>query len=145
MCERPLPTRCGTGWSLFGECCYRLLTALKTYDDHRSDCENLSGQLVSITSLAENNLARQLLFSSCSGSSCTGFIGLRRDSAGQFTSWLDGTPFGGTAYSNWNSNEPNNDGGVEGCAEIIQSTAKWNDVQCGLRRIAVCERSCQTS
>ncbi|KAH7712550.1 C-type lectin-2 [Aphelenchoides avenae] len=97
------------------------LGAEPRFDEHSSDCQTQGGQLVSITSLAENNLAQQLLYSSCSGSTCTGFIGLRRN-AGLFTSWLDGTPFGGSAYANWNTGEPNNAGGTEGCAEIIQST-----------------------
>ncbi|KAH7705396.1 hypothetical protein AAVH_27398 [Aphelenchoides avenae] len=45
-----------------------------------------------------------------SGRFCEAFVGLRSDNAGQFASWLDGSPFGESFYSNWNSGEPNNVG-----------------------------------
>lgn len=74
------------------------------------------------------------------------FIGLRRDSAGQFASWLDGTPLGGSFYANWNPEEPNNVGGSENCAEIIKGTGKWNDLSCSSHRLAMCEmpKQCET-
>ncbi|KAH7712558.1 hypothetical protein AAVH_20101 [Aphelenchoides avenae] len=76
----------------------------------------------------------------CVSGACQTYVGLRRNSAGQFTNWLDGTPFGGGAYSNWNTGEPNNAGGGEGCAELIKDSGKWNDISCGNNRLAMCEK-----
>ena len=33
-----------------------------------------------------------------------------------------------SAYANWNTNEPNNDGGLENYGEMIASSGKWNDM-----------------
>ncbi|KAH7706785.1 hypothetical protein AAVH_25990, partial [Aphelenchoides avenae] len=58
MCEKPQPSRCVAGWTLFGQCCYRLLNALRPFDIHRSACQNSGGQLVSINSAAENSFVQ---------------------------------------------------------------------------------------
>lgn len=51
------------------------------------------------------------------------YIGLERTSPTTFA-WVDGTP---VTYSNWNSGEPNNVGGIENAGEVMPS-GKWNDV-----------------
>ncbi|KAH7705397.1 hypothetical protein AAVH_27399 [Aphelenchoides avenae] len=59
--------------------------------------------------IAEPFQSKKLQQSGCSGSSCpAAYIGLRKDSDGEFTSWVDDSPFGGSVYANWNSGEPNN-------------------------------------
>lgn len=75
----------------------------------------------------------------CTSGPCDAYIGLVK-SMGYFSSWLDATAFGGSDYSNWDEREPNNRGGSENCAEIVQSTGKWNDVVCNVGRIAVYEK-----
>lgn len=57
MCEKPQP--CETGWSPFGQSCYRLDTFLGDYDAHHANCEDLGGWMVSITSAAENNFVKR--------------------------------------------------------------------------------------
>lgn len=76
---------------------------------------------------------------SCSPETCPINIGLMRSSAGQFSSWLDGAPFGGTAYANWKIREPNNAGG-ENCVELLPDTGKWNDIMCSSGRFAIREK-----
>ncbi|KAH7706783.1 hypothetical protein AAVH_25988, partial [Aphelenchoides avenae] len=76
----------------------------------------------------------------CSSDACTAWVGLVRNSAGQFTNWLDGTLFGGSAYANWNTDEPNNAGGGESCAELLEDSGKWNDNSCGSNHLAICEK-----
>lgn len=54
---------------------------------------------------------------------CAAYIGLLRNSAGQFTSWVDDTPFGGSFYTSWNTGEPNN---VAGGIEKLRRKAQGN-------------------
>lgn len=75
----------------------------------------------------------------CSGSSCAAYIGLSRNSEGQFTNWLDGAPFGGSIYAAWNTGEPNSPG-AENCVELITDSGKWNDISCITNRLAMCEK-----
>ena len=49
--------------------------------------------------------------------------------------WFDNTPAElseGALYNAWNSGEPNNNNGNEGCAVLNFDKKKWNDVQCDL-------------
>ncbi|KAH7705394.1 Macrophage mannose receptor 1, partial [Aphelenchoides avenae] len=75
----------------------------------------------------------------CDSGPCEALVGLRRNIAGQFTNWLDGTPFDETAYANWNAGEPNSPG-RENCVELVKNSGKWNDIACGNNRLAVCEK-----
>ncbi|KAH7694646.1 hypothetical protein AAVH_38304, partial [Aphelenchoides avenae] len=75
----------------------------------------------------------------CTSGTCTAWIGLTRNSAGQFTNWQDGTPFDGSAYANWNTNEPDNAGGGESCVVLTRDSGKWNDDSCGNNQQAICE------
>lgn len=52
----------------------------------------------------------------------------------QFT---DGTPH---AWAAWSSQEPNNSGGSERCAEMVHSAGTWNDLSCSSSLPYVCER-----
>lgn len=92
---------------------------------------------------ASKHALSELLQEECSGSSCpAAFIGLYSERQFVNSSWLDGSPFGGSFYSNWNSGEPNNFQGSETCVEMTVDTGKWNDVPEYVNRIAVC-KSCQ--
>ncbi|KAH7712551.1 C-type lectin domain family 17member A [Aphelenchoides avenae] len=135
MCEKPQPTICGAGWSQFGDCCYTLLSTWQDIVVQRGYCQDSGAELVSISSLVENTFVQEMIPSVSSV-----FIGLRRDGAGLFTSWLDGKPFGGSFFSNWNPDEPNNAHDIERCAEMTERTGQWNDISCDLPRRAVCER-----
>lgn len=75
----------------------------------------------------------------CSSGTCEVFVGLERDE-GSFSFWRDGTPFGGTAYSNWNQGDPNNVDDSEDCTEMVHDSGKWNDISCSVSRLAMCEK-----
>nr|XP_008304149.1 PREDICTED: C-type mannose receptor 2-like [Stegastes partitus] len=42
-----------------------------------------------------------------------------------------------TGYHNWDSPEPNNNGGKENCAFVTRE-GKWRDSKCALRRLCIC-------
>ncbi|XP_077869721.1 alpha-tectorin-like isoform X1 [Saccoglossus kowalevskii] len=57
---------------------------------------------------------------------------------GNFTYCSDNHPI---TYSNWDTNEPNNEHGAENCVEVWKLAGKWNDVNCTVvRASAFCEQ-----
>jgi hypothetical protein len=57
-------------------------------------------------------------------------------------SWTDDDSL---KYTNWNLGEPNNDGLVENCGELItyldNDDSKWNDIDCNIiRRKFICSK-----
>ena len=70
-----------------------------------------------------------------------GWIGLRRKADNSFY-WLDDRPAQGN-YQNWASGEPNDNGGIEDCAEIFEGgNGKWNDLSCsGTKTTLLCQKS----
>ncbi len=42
-------------------------------------------------------------------------------------------------FGAWGQGEPNDQGGIENCAEIIRATGKWNDLACNEQRPYACE------
>lgn len=42
-------------------------------------------------------------------------------------------------FGAWGQGEPNDQGGVENCAEILRATGQWNDLACNEQRAYACE------
>lgn len=43
------------------------------------------------------------------------------------------------SYSNWNPGEPNDSGG-EDCVHLLESTHKWNDMNCARNLSYICQK-----
>lgn len=43
------------------------------------------------------------------------------------------------SYSNWNPGEPNDAGG-EDCVHLLESTHKWNDMNCARNQSYICQK-----
>lgn len=43
------------------------------------------------------------------------------------------------SYSNWNPGEPNDSGG-EDCVHLLESTHKWNDINCARNHSYICQK-----
>ncbi|XP_057592942.1 pulmonary surfactant-associated protein D-like [Hippopotamus amphibius kiboko] len=103
----------------------------KTVQDAQQVCTQAGGQLASPRSAAENEAVRQLV----TAHSKAAFLGMTDiQKEGTFT-YATEEPL---VYSNWAPGEPNNQGGVENCVEILPS-GKWNDKACGEQRLVICE------
>jgi cysteine-rich repeat protein len=112
-----------------GSSCYAAYASLVTPTAAEAACVALGGQLVTITSAAENAVVRTLL-------PATQFaIGLNDVSVEGTYQWYSGEMF---SYSNWSSGEPNNFNGNEDCVEILTS-GQWNDMDCTSTRAYICE------
>ena len=82
--------------------CYRFFSSDKTWDEARSHCQNLEGELASVTSFETNDFLTTFTREEC-------WIGGYTEN-GDTWQWTDGSPWG---YTNWASGEPNNFLGVQ--------------------------------
>ena len=63
------------------------------------------------------------------------WIGLSDDDLEGTFAWVDGSPLG---YAAWNGAEPNDYGGNEDCAHVLDDGA-WNDLPCSAAIASICE------
>ena len=93
------------------------VTGVGNFNAVKQACINGGGELATINSLADNDIAVDL----CPDSVC--YIGLVRDSAGNTPwYWLSGYP---VVYSNWVSNQILQTNEMR--SRIIKSSGKWED------------------
>lgn len=86
--------------------------------------QQLGGHLVSINTPAEQDFVWQN-FGNLGGVDRRLWIGFNDVATEGQWQWSDGSA---GKFTNWNSGEPNNSGGIEDFAEMLGSTGKWNDI-----------------
>ena len=120
---------------------YQIVDSHQTWSNAQSwavgtTLEGVSGQLMTVQSAYENNLAQSFANIMNSdmwlGFSDQDIEGEWREYSGSTAGDLvwsgDGNGFSpGQSYTNWNSSEPNNNGGAEHFAELSQASGLWND------------------
>jgi hypothetical protein len=94
---------------------YYRSTSSATWTTARTNCANMGGHLVTITSSGENSFVFNTWPS--------GWIGFNDEVVEGQWRWVTGEP---VTYTNWNSGEPNN-AGNEDYAQFV-SGGKWNDL-----------------
>ena len=106
----------------------------KSWEEARKYCQNLGGDLASITDQSEHQ--RILDHIAKNGIDEPLWIGANdKKSEGSFE-WSDGRRF---SFSHWNSGEPNNYGGGEECVLLLPSKdRRWNDNGCHKKFSFVC-------
>lgn len=92
------------------------------WEDAKTQCEEMEGHLLTITSQEEQNFITQLLHSIYGQSNQRGgsWLGFIREN--YVSTWITGEEF---LYSNWNSGEPN--GGAGKGYGIVNRDGRWND------------------
>ena len=98
---------------------YAVYDDVNSWSEAKEFCETRGGNLVAITTKAEQNYITSLLKNS---NVSQYWIGATRGS-GDTYSWVTGESF---AYNNWNTGEPNNNNGTENCVVMFKN-GKWND------------------
>ena len=98
------------------------------WEDARTVCKNLGGDLVVITSAEENDFLYKLAMEQKTVNQGRAWIGLKKNTTDFKWYWVDDTPLEGQ-YKNWAPGEPNNGGGHEDCGHFIINR-KWNDLKC---------------
>ncbi|XP_072175906.1 alpha-N-acetylgalactosamine-specific lectin-like [Diadema setosum] len=135
---------CESLWTQYGNDCYRMFGAVKTWTSARNHCQNLGGDLVSVHSEGENTFLYQLWRSAVRTPGGGFWLGFNdRDREGRFV-WSDGSR---VDYTNWIPGEPNNSGGNEDCAhfwyrnEQSGGTRDWNDTPCTREESYICKKT----
>jgi hypothetical protein len=94
---------------------YYRSTGVATWTTARTNCSNMGGHLVTITSSGEQSFIYSLWPS--------GWIGLTDEVTEGTWRWVTGETY---SYKNWNSGEPNNSGN-EDYVQFV-SNGRWNDL-----------------
>ena len=108
----------------------------KTYAEAVKVCKSLGRKLFEPKSSTANSKVTAL----AKTKGVTEFwIGIHdKTNEGIFTYESNGQTIG---YKNWHSNEPNDYGSGEDCAEIYVNIGIWNDLPCNKKLSFVCEKS----
>lgn len=122
---------------------YRFVAQKRSWHVAKESAERAGGHLVVIESPKENAFVADLVSQACGGAPQETWIGLSNDNeAGQWT-WVAGKKL---KYTNWNTGEPNNTGGIENFAQLGKPTltdsaemGKWNDMNAGWKSYYVIE------
>ena len=94
---------------------YEVITNGLTWEQAKEKCEEMGGHLVAINSEGEQMFIEKLLADSVLGESDDAWIGLSRD-LDEFSTWVTGEP---VEYSNWGYPQPDNLGGSQNYAVIV--------------------------
>ena len=121
---------------------YEVYSDIVDWQTAKRICELKGGHLIVVDSKGENDY----IVSQINGLTNDRYwMGLTDVASEGNWRWLVPTT---SAYANWNTNEPNNDGGLENYGEIIASSGKWNDMAgyyCIHRNIGfICEYEAST-
>jgi hypothetical protein len=147
-----IPT-CENGWHSFDTTgfCYLPVISAGVWQDAENYCvRNFNSHLVSIHSQLESDFVADLVrdYSRNDKESCFSnqvWIGLYTVTFGQNWIWTDGTPYN---FPGWSPGEPNNEQGVENCAQLLKNDCDgdnmnyWNDQRCAFSvEYFVCKKS----
>ena len=104
-------------------------TSTSSWGAARNVCQNLGADLVVIKSEEESQFVNNVMKKNNIDRL---WIGMERKTHDNKFYWIDGSPAyrSNFTYTNWNKNEPNNQGNQENCGEVLTSIKKWNDVSC---------------
>ena len=122
---------------MFRESCYWFSLEEKDWDEAEKRCNHEGAHLASILSVKEVAFIRCLQDASAIHKT---WIGGKR--WGNNFIWVDGSGFD---YANWNTGQPDNQGGEENCIEVYSDPGQswhdaWNDIPCDQKRNYVCKK-----
>ncbi|XP_071945838.1 uncharacterized protein [Antedon mediterranea] len=121
---------CPADWTPYDGSCYIFVAVRPTnWQTSRSACQNHGGDLVVISSQAENDFVGSLIIALPTNDHwVSAYIGYRDiDEEGEFI-WVDTTECI-TTYTNFRDGEPNNRAN-EDCVDMHADTHEWNDIWC---------------
>nr|XP_006815389.1 PREDICTED: uncharacterized protein LOC100369221 [Saccoglossus kowalevskii] len=126
---------------------YHVVSSKKTWQQSKSECENIGGVLASLHTQAIFQAVRSFILNGNFDGKVKGYwIGLNDlNNEGSFE-WLNGEPFDWTRWANKQPND-NNQGssGGQDCVQLWKKTSyTWDDNSCHQKRGYVCQTSIST-
>ncbi|KAM8838452.1 macrophage mannose receptor 1-like isoform 2-T2 [Synchiropus picturatus] len=121
------------GWLLWRGNQYYVNKRSLAMEDARSFCQQRHGDLITITSEAENIF----VWKQVSRSYGSYYIGLSVDLDGSFW-WMDGSLLG---FRRWDAEQPNPDSFDENCVVMTYYMGFWRGSNCGEEYQSICKRS----
>ena len=101
---------------------YEVYSNIVDWQTAKNLCAQKGGHLVTIESADENNAIFENIKDLTNNRYWIGITDVNSEGT---WSWVNGET---STYSNWNTGEPNNDGGLEDYGEILADSGKWNDM-----------------
>ncbi|XP_069815127.1 macrophage mannose receptor 1-like isoform X2 [Dendropsophus ebraccatus] len=136
--EEPKPTEyefTSDGWLIYNDSQYYISKDEMPMEKAREFCNRNFSHLVTINSEPEWKFLWKYIANKINEPSY--YIGLHLGLDKEFK-WMDGSPVDFVA---WNSEEPNFVSYDEYCTEMLTSRGLWNDINCGMPRGFICERT----
>uniref|UniRef100_A0A669EZ09 C-type lectin domain-containing protein n=1 Tax=Oreochromis niloticus TaxID=8128 RepID=A0A669EZ09_ORENI len=122
---------CPAGWSKFSCSCYLLSERSASWDVARKNCRDRGADLMVIDTPEEQMILSVIITEDA-------WIGLNDKEKEGTWKWVDGTPL---TLRYWAGDQPDNGGGLEDCAHIINNNKKsWNDLPCSTSLKWICEK-----
>ena len=122
---------CESGWTQdpsTSRFCYKFFSSKLNWNDARSHCQTLEGELASVTSNETNNFLTTLTQEQC-------WIGGYRDWHGWH--WSDGSPWG---YTNWASGQPDRPIDQHKLQLNYNGLGKWDNLGSRSKRPFICQK-----
>ncbi|KAG7480597.1 hypothetical protein MATL_G00057920 [Megalops atlanticus] len=127
---------CDEDWVFFQGSCYQLSTKRANWHNAQQNCDQMGAHLIVINNAEEQEFITDLL------SVNSYWIGLIEREEGHWT-WVDGTDFATTPQF-WHVGQPDDWDVVvngEDCGQIqYDPDPRWNDADCTLRHLYICEQ-----
>nr|XP_054754512.1 CD209 antigen-like protein E [Lytechinus pictus] len=139
-CSALTATQCPDGWERSKKTgsCYYYLQEEMSWNNARTDCRNMGGELASLTNREEIGFVQDYILSIIGSASWKNvWIGIIRD--GNKWRWLDGSELAIPAKAFWYPGEPNNASGGENIGELYASGLINDESQTKKTRPAICE------
>ncbi|XP_041356441.1 perlucin-like [Gigantopelta aegis] len=132
---------CQPGFVKYENSCYWFSpkSAVRSWDEGKAYCLNMTSYLVIITSAQEDKFIREYLLQNAANSGY--WIGANDQQVEGNFQWMSTGSHKPVNYTNWYPDQPNNGKGEHNCVELRQQHGfRWNDWFCSDRRGFICEQ-----
>ena len=136
MTNCPSGSVCGQGFLQYGNSCYRLIPYKQTYAQAAKSCKEMTSFLAEPRTEREGLVIRAIL--SDVGVDHVWLGATDKVKEGHWVWQTSGLAIG---YSDWARKQPDNHWMREDCLEFRASFRGWNDVYCGTKGWAICQKN----
>ncbi|XP_048750616.2 perlucin-like protein [Ostrea edulis] len=130
-------TECPKGWKRYRLSCYMINIRNLSWNDAAKECHNMSAHLAEIDTRGENDFIQNMTNENSSGDRRVWLGGTDKTNEATWIWNFSGSPL---RFKHWMKGEPNNHGNIEDCMEMSVVNGEWNDIECSIHHVSVCEK-----